>query len=129
SVIVPSCRLTSVVDGECDGVKCAGRLDRAEAPIDSDHGMSKALRVLRKPTDISLLIDSIKPCSQGARKADVSEDAVLPDKSVRRGGSFRRNAGDSDCLPPVVHLDDGGARRTGIVNGRENVADHDKTVP
>src|SRR6185369_5013308 len=53
----------------------------------------------------------------------------FPEESVRRGGSFRRDAADSCDLPPVVHLDDGGAGRTGIVNGRENVLHHEETVP
>src|SRR5262245_45231423 len=91
--------------------------------------MSKALRVLRKPTDVPLLIDPIKPSAQRAWKANFSDDPVLPDKSVWLGVSFRRNAADSHSLPPVVHVDDGGAGRAGIVNGRENVVDHDETVP
>src|SRR5215471_20308814 len=102
SVVVPSRHLTAVVDVEGNGVKGARRLDRAEAAIDSHHSMSKALRVLRKPADVSLLIDPVKPGSERAGKADFSEDAVLPDESVWRGESFRRNAADSHGLPPVI---------------------------
>src|SRR5882724_11297734 len=130
SVVVPSCYLTAVVDGERDGVDGARRLDMAEDAINAHHGVSETSRLIGgKPAHVSLLIDPIKPSSERAGKADVSEDAVLPDESVRRGGSFRRDTTDSHRLPPVVHLDDGGSGRTGIVNGRENVVDHDEAVP
>src|SRR5882762_1543869 len=129
SVVVPSRHLTEVVDGECNGVDGARRLDVAEDAINAHHGMRETPRLIGgKPAHVSLLIDPIKPGSESAGKADVSEDAVLPEESVRRGGSFRRDAADSHGLPPVVHLDDGDASRAGIINGGENVVDHDEAV-
>src|SRR5258706_502794 len=130
SVVVPSRHLTAVVDGERDGVEGARRLDVAEDAIHAHHGVRETPRLIGgKPAHVPLLIDPIKPGSERAGKTDVSEDAVLPEESVRRGGSFRRDAADSYDLPPVVHLDDGGSGRTGIVNGREHVVDHDEAVP
>src|SRR5204862_282550 len=123
-------RLTAVVDGEGNGVNGAGRFDVAEDAIDAHHGMSETARLIGgKPTHVSLLIDPVNPCSERAGKADISEDAVLPDESVRRRGAFRRDAADSHSLPSVVHLNDGGAGGAGIVNSRENVPDHEEAVP
>src|ERR1044071_342280 len=97
--------------------------------IDPHHSVSKTCRILRKAAHVSLLIDAINPCSQGAGKTDLSEDAVLPDESIWRGCPFGRNAADAHGLPPIVDMDDGGAGRAGVVNSRENVVDHEETVP
>src|SRR2546426_11156057 len=130
SVVVPSRHLIAVVDGERNRVDGARRLDMAEDAINAHHGMSETARLIGgEPAHVSLLIDPVQPSSERAGKADVSEDAVLPDEAVRRGGSFRGDAADSHGLPPVVHLDDGGAGGAGIVNGSENVLDHDEAVP
>src|SRR4051812_24850634 len=130
SVVVPSRSLTAVVDGERNGVGGTRRLYVAEDAIEAHHSMSEPSRLIAgKPAHVSLLIDTIKAGCERAGKTDGSEYAVLPNESVGRGGSFRRDAADSDGLPAVVHLDDGGAGRAGIVNGRENVVDHDEAVP
>src|SRR6185369_5633666 len=114
--------LTVVVDGERNGVDRASRLHVVKDAVHAHHRVGETPRLIRgKPAHVSLLIDPVKPGSERAGEADVSEDAVLPDESVRRGGSFRWDAADSDDLPPVVHLDDRGAGRTRVVNGRENV--------
>src|SRR5436305_6450283 len=130
SIVVPSCRLTAVVDGNRDRVHGASRFDVAEGPIKTYHGVRETSRLIAgKPADVSLIIDAIKSRSERAGKADIREDAVLPDESVRRRRSFRRNAADAHGLAPLIHLDDGGPGRTGRDNGRENFLGHDEAVP
>src|SRR5438874_12842735 len=102
SIVVPSCRLAAVVDGNRDRVEGASRLDVAEDAINAHHRVRETPRLIGgKPGHVSLLIDPIKPRSERAGKADMGEDAVLPDESVRRGESFRRDAADSDDLPAI----------------------------
>src|SRR5262249_27510207 len=109
SVVVPSCDLTAVVDGERNGGNGARRRDVTEDAINEHHGVGEAPGLIGgKPAHVSLLIDPVKPGPESAGKADVSEDAVLPDESVRRSGAFRRNAADSHGLPAVIHSNDGG---------------------
>src|SRR5205807_8005747 len=128
--VVPSGHLAAVVDGEGNRVDAARRVDMAEAAINAHHGMSETTRLIGgEPGHVSLLIDPVQPSSERAGKADVREAAALPDEAVRRRGSFGRNAADSHGLPPVVHLDDGGAGGAGIVNGRQNVVDYDEAMP
>ena len=89
SVVVPSRHLTTVVDAERNGVHGAWRLDVAEDAINAHHGVSQTPCLIGgKPAHVSLLINPIKPGSERAGKVDVSEDAVLPDESVWRGGAF-----------------------------------------
>src|SRR5207249_9798284 len=104
SVVVPSRHLAAVVDGERNGVDGARRLDMAEDAINAHHGMSETARLIGgEPGHVSLRVDPVKPGPERAGKADVSEDAILPDEAVRRRGSFRGDAADSDGLPSVVH--------------------------
>src|SRR5262245_63848494 len=46
SVIVPSCDLTAVVDGQRNGVYGARRLDMAEDAINARHGVSEPPRLI-----------------------------------------------------------------------------------
>src|SRR5437879_10900213 len=115
-VVVPSRHLAAVVDGERNRVDGARRLDMAEDAINAHHGMSETARLIGgEPGHVSLLIDPVQPGSERAGKADVSEDAILPEKSVRRGGSFRGDAADSHGPPPLVAVEDGAARRARAV--------------
>src|ERR1043165_2161287 len=92
SIVIPSRHLAAVVDGERNRVDGARRLDMAEDAINAHHGVGETSRLIAgKPAHVSLLIDPVQPGSERAGKADVSEHAILPDKSVRRGGSFRRD--------------------------------------
>src|SRR5262249_33595950 len=115
-IVVPPRHLAAVVNGERKRVEGAGPLDVAEDAINAHHGVSETPRLIGgKPAHVSQVINPIKPGSERPGKADFSKDAVLPEESVRRGRSFRRDSADSHGLSLVVHLDHGGAGRTGIV--------------
>src|SRR2546426_263079 len=118
SVVVPSRHLAAVVDAERNRVEGARRLDMAEDAINAHHGMRETARLIGgKPGHVSLRVDPVKPGSERAGKAHVSEDAILPDKPVRGGAPFGGDAAVSTGLPRVVHLEEGGAVEAGKVNG------------